>query len=251
MASYPYEQLNDESFQQLSQSLPLKAFSDLQCFPVGQPDGGRDGMVRLFESAPGTTSFILFQVKFARRELNPSEAREWLLGTLKDELPKVQKQIGEGAERFVLVTNVSGTAHPEVGSIDKLQALLDEHIPIPAQAWWRDDLDRRLDDAWDLKFAYPALFSGTDLLRLVFEASPSESRERRRNAITAFLSHEFASDREVKFKQAELENDIFDLFTDVPLVPRNPAGRRQGTRRATCGCVWSCSYLSIGARPIH
>ena len=31
----------------------------------------------------------------------------------------------------------------------------------------------------------------------------------------------------MKFKQAELENDIFDLFTDVPLVPRNPAGRRQ------------------------
>ena len=84
-----------------------------------------------------------------------------------------------------------------------------------------------MDDAWDLKFAYPALFPGTDLLRLVVEASPSEGRERRRNAITAFLSHQFDSDREVKFKQAELENDIFDLFTDVPLVPRNPAERRQ------------------------
>ena len=126
-----------------------------------------------------------------------------------------------------MVTNVSGTAHSAAGSIDKLQALLDEHIPIPAQAWWRDDLDRRLDDAWDLKFAYSALFSGTDLLRLVVEASPSEGRERRRNAITAFLSHQFDSDREVKFKQAELESDIFDLFTDVPLVPRNPAGRKQ------------------------
>ena len=120
MASYPYEQLNDESFQQLSQSLLLKAFPDLQCFPVGQPDGGRDAVVRLPEAAPDTTGFILFQVKFARRELNPSEARDWLLETLKRELPKVQKQIGEGAERFVLVTNVSGTAHPAAGSIDKL-----------------------------------------------------------------------------------------------------------------------------------
>ena len=121
-----------------------------------------------------------------------------------------------------------GPGTPEAGSIDKLQALLNEQIPIPAQAWWRDDIDRRLDDAWDLKFAYPALFSGTDLLRLVIEASPSEGRERRRNAITAFLSSQFESDREVKFKQAELENDIFDLFTDVPMVPRNPAERRQG-----------------------
>ena len=139
----------------------------------------------------------------------------------------------------MLVTNVSGTAHPAAGSIDKLQALLDEQIPIPAQAWWRDDLDRRLDDAWDLKFAYPALFPGTDLLRLVVEASPSEGRERRRNAITAFLSHQFDSDREVKFKQAELENDIFDLFTDVPLVPRSPAERGQRAVERLANCVSS------------
>ena len=229
MASYQYEQLNDESFQQLSQSLLLRAFPDLQCFPVGQPDGGRDAIVRLFESSPISNKFILFQVKFARRELSPNDARAWLLRTLRSELPKVQEQIGAGAERFVLVTNVSGTAHPEAGSVDTLQALLEEHIPIPAQAWWRDDLDRRLDDAWDLKFSYPALFSGPDLLRLVIEASPTEGRERRRNAITAFLSAQFETDREVKFKQAELENDIFDLFTDVPLLPRNPSETRQGS----------------------
>ena len=231
MASYQYEQLNPESFQQLSQGLLLKAFPALQCFPVGQSDGGRDAIFRLFEPAADKadkTGFILFQVKFARHELSPSQARTWLLRTLRDELPKVREQIVEGAERFVLITNVSGSGTPDSGSMDKLQALLDEQIPIPAQAWWRDDIDRRLDDAWDLKFAYPALFSGTDLLRLVIEASPSEGRERRRNAITAFLSSQFESDREVKFKQAELENDIFDLFTDVPMVPRNPAERGHG-----------------------
>ena len=227
MASYQYEQLNGESFQQLSQSLLVKEFPGLQCFPVGQPDGGRDATARLFEAGPDTTGFILFQVKFARRELSPSEAREWLLRTLRDELPKVGKQIEEGAERFVLVTNVSSTAHLEVGSVDKLQTLLEEQVPIPAQAWWRDEIDRRLDNSWDLKFAYPALFSGTDLLRLVIEAKPSEGRERRRNALTTFLSHQFDSDREVKFKQAELESGIFDLFTEVPLVPRNPAGRKR------------------------
>ena len=233
MASYQYEQLNDESFQQLSQSLLLKEFPGLQCFPVGQPDGGRDAIVRLSKAAPDSTGFILFQVKFTRRELSPSEARKWLLRTLVDELPKVQNQIRKGARRFVLVTNVSGTAHPEFGSIDELQALLDERIPIPAQAWWRDDIDRRLDDAWDLKFSYPALLSGTDLLRLVIEASPSEGRERRRNAITAFLSDQFNSDRDVKFKQAELQNNLFELFTDVPLIPRNDLfeGRSREVKR--------------------
>ena len=228
MASYRYEQLNDESFQELSQSLLLKVFPGLQCFPVGQRDGGRDAIVRLVEAAPDSSEFILFQVKFARRELNPHEARDWLLRTLRNELPKVENQIEEGAKRFVLITNVPGTSHPGAGSIDQLDALLKEWIPIPAQAWWREDLDRRLDDAWDIKFAYPALFSGTDLLRLVLESTPSEGRDRRHNAITAFLTTQFETDREVKFKQADIENDIFDLFTDVPLVPRSPAERRQG-----------------------
>ena len=230
MASYQYEQLNPESFQQLSQSLLLKIFPDLQCFPVGHSDGGRDALADLLEDAPDPIGFTLFQVKFARRELSPSDARAWLLRTLRAELPKVQKQALKGAKRFVLVTNVAGTGHPGVGSIDKLQTLLDEYIPVTAQAWWRDDLDRRLDDAWDLKLAYPALLSGTDLLRLVMEASPSEGRERRQYAIRAFLSGQFDADREVKFKQADLENDIFELFTDVPLVPLVPrilSGRRQ------------------------
>ena len=226
MASYQYEQLTPETFQQLSQSLLLRAFSGLQCFPVGQPDGGRDGIVRLFGSSPKTTGFVLFQVKFARRELNPADARNWLLKTLKDELPKVRKRVDDGAQQFVLVTNVAGTAHPQSGSIDTLQALLEEHIPIPAQAWWRDDLDRRLDDALDLKFSYPALLSGTDVLRLLIEKSPSEGLQRRRNAMTAFLSQQFEGDREVKFKQVDLKNDVFDLFTDVPVVPRFVPGRR-------------------------
>ena len=227
MASYQYEQFNDESFQQLSQSLLVKEFPDLQCFPVGQPDGGRDAISRVYEAAPRPSGFILYQVKFARRELNPSEARDWLLRTLKDELPKVRTQIKEGANRFMLVTNVPGTADPGGGSMDQLQDLLQDQIPIPAQAWWRDDLDRRLDVAWDLKFAHAALFSGADLLRLVVEASSSAGHDRRRNAITAFLSHQFNADREVKFKQVELENDIFDLFTDVPMVPRHPADNKQ------------------------
>ena len=241
MATYPYEQLNDESFQELSQSLLLKTFPDLQCFPVGQPDGGRDAIVRFLEDAPGTTGFNLFQIKFARRERDPSEARKWLLETLRKELPKIQQQIEEGAKRFVLVTNIPGTAHPEVGSKDKLQALLDKYIPIPAEAWWREDLDRRLDDAWDLKFNYPALFTGTDFLRLLVESSPSDSRERRQNAIRAFLSGQFEGDREVKFKQADIENDIFELFTDVPLVPlvpRNPFRRGQKAEEGLAAAFW-------------
>ena len=64
MASYQYEQLNGESFQQLSQSLLVKEFPGIQCLPVGQPDGGRDAIARLYEATDESTGFILYQVKF-------------------------------------------------------------------------------------------------------------------------------------------------------------------------------------------
>ncbi|NJK72861.1 MAG: hypothetical protein HC786_06465 [Richelia sp. CSU_2_1] len=39
---YPFENLNSEKFQEFAQALLAKEFPDFQCFPVAQPDGGRD-----------------------------------------------------------------------------------------------------------------------------------------------------------------------------------------------------------------
>ena len=45
--------------------------------------------------------------------------------------------------------------------------------------WWRDDLSRRLDNAWDLKWIYSELMTGPDLIRAVMEQGLSEKREKR------------------------------------------------------------------------
>ena len=47
---YPLEELGPEGFQQFCQSLLVKEFPKLQCFPIAQPDGGRDGLTYLQES---------------------------------------------------------------------------------------------------------------------------------------------------------------------------------------------------------
>ncbi len=41
---YPLEYLGPERFQQFCQSLLVREHKDVQCFPVGQPDGGRDAI---------------------------------------------------------------------------------------------------------------------------------------------------------------------------------------------------------------
>lgn len=116
-----------------------------------------------------------------------TDAHKWLTAILKEEAPKVSDLIPRGAVRYVLMTNVPGTAHLEKGSIDSLNALLAETLDLPSHCWWRDDINRRLDTAWDLNWTFPDVMTGPDFLRAVIEAGISESRERRSSAVRAYV----------------------------------------------------------------
>ena len=106
---YNYETLDPETFQKLVQAILVTTHPGLQCFPVGQPDGGRDAIF-YFE---GLTSkkFIVFQIKFSR---SPSEKleRDAIETLIKSEQEKVKSLIERGATQYYFITNVKGTAHP-------------------------------------------------------------------------------------------------------------------------------------------
>ena len=212
---YPLENLGPEKFQQFCQALLAKEFPDVQCFPVAQPDGGRDSTC-LFVSGL-KKGFIVFQVKFARKPMAETDPHKWLTGILKEEAPKVRMLIPRGASAFYLLTNIPGTAHLDSGSIDKVNTILNKTIGIPSQCWWRDDINRRLDNAWDLKWIYPELMTGPDLIRSIIESGLTEHKEQRSSAIKAFIRDQYDIDQEVRFKQVELHNRLLDLFIDVPV----------------------------------
>ena len=160
--SYPFENLTPEKFQHFCQALLTKEFPNTQCLPVAQPDGGRDAIQWHFFEPKNT--FVMFQVKFVREPNRIDDIHKWLLSIIEQEAPKVKKQIPEGVKQYVLITNIPGTAHPGAGSIDIANTTLAQILGIPAVCWWRDDLSRRLDNSWDLKWAYPELMTGPDLL---------------------------------------------------------------------------------------
>jgi hypothetical protein len=222
---YPLENLGPERFQQMCQALLAKEFPRVQCFPVAQPDGGRDA-VSYYPEGSGD-KFMVFQVKYARKPLAETEPHKWLAAIVEDEAPKVRELIPRGAVRYVLMTNVPGTAHLDKGSIDRLNSLLTDKLGVPSSCWWRDDIGRRLDDAWDLKWAYPDIMAGPDFLRAIIESGLSEHRERRASAVRAFLRAQYDMDEEVRFKQVELQNKLLDLFIDVPIALRDQQADRQ------------------------
>jgi hypothetical protein len=216
---YPLENLGPERFQQFCQSLLAREYPRVQCFPIAQPDGGRDAISFFW---PGKTDkFMVFQMKYVRRPHAEAEPHKWLLAILEDEAPKVRDLIPRGAVGYVLITNIPGTAHLDAGSIDKLNSLLTNRLGIPSSCWWRDDVSRRLDNAWDLKWIYPEIMAGPDFLRVIIESGLSEHRERRAAAVRAFLRAQYDKDEEVRFKQVELQNKLLDLFIDVPIAFRD------------------------------
>ena len=242
---YPLENLNPEKFQLFCQALLVREHPGVQCFPVAQPDGGRDATQIYFPSERGK-EFAMFQVKYVRNPRVETDPHKWLLEVVQLEAPKVKKQVRTGAKIFTLMTNVDGTAHLDVGSIDKVNQELSDAMGIPSICLWRNDLNRRLDNAWDLKWAYPELMTGPDLIRWVIENHLGEHRERRASAIRAFVSAQFAIDEYVKFKQVDLDNRLLDLFIDVPVARSTNSGWGQGRRTRHDGLEVSTEFLLDG-----
>ena len=202
-------------------------------------DGGRDAFVR--SGAP--KDLFVYQVKFARNPSKQTDPAKWVIDAIKGELDKIRRLVERGMKRYIIMTNMGGTSHPETGTIDKVQAYLDANVTVPTQCWWRDDLDRRLDGAYDLKLHYPSLISGTDAIRLMWElACQGEGAQRRKRALNSYLGHQYEQDRFVRFKQAELrDTPLFNLYVDVPLAPH--AGTRKQNKRSIYAMVDAISAL--------
>ncbi len=216
---YHYETLGDQRFQELCQALIAIEHPSAQCLPVGQPDGGRDAFFHraMASSAGGSRELVVFQVKYSKASSSDRSAREMILDVVRTEKKKVDRLKSLGLRKYLLITNVAGTAHLGSGSIDKVNDELSHLLGIESYCWWRDDIDRRLDAASGVKWSYPEVLKATDLLETLIRGSLGEDEERRRNAIRAYMTAQYDDDSELKFKQTDLRSTMTDLFVDLPM----------------------------------
>lgn len=219
---YHYDALGDDRFQEFCQALISANFPTAQCLPAGQPDGGRDAFN--FRHAyshrnrrQADKELIVFQVKFVKNPANSKTEREMILEVVKKERAKVERLKKSGLSKYVLITNLQGTAHLGDGSIDKVNELLSSELGVEAYCWWRDDLDRRLDGHPAIKWSYPDILKATDLLEHLVRGQLGENEERRKSAIRAYMTAQYDDDQELKFKQTDLRSTMTDLFVDLPM----------------------------------
>lgn len=232
---YHYEVLGDERFQQFCQSLIVASFPNAQCLPVGQPDGGRDAfLVQHLLNQAGTRAIgqdvLVYQVKFIKNPADSRSERDMIEDIVRLEKSKILKLKAKGLKKYYLITNLKGTAHPDVGSIDKVNAALTEALGVEAYCWWRDDLDRRLDLHSTLKWSYPDILKATHLLEKLVAGKLGEEEERRRSAMRAYMTAQYEDDQELKFKQTELRSTMAELFVDLPMHRSSNFYESEGVR---------------------
>jgi hypothetical protein len=85
------ENLGPERFQQLCQALLTTEHRGVLCLPIGQPDGGRDALAHFDEKLQNNPT--VYQVKYAREPPRGRDAVEWILETVRGELPKINRLI--------------------------------------------------------------------------------------------------------------------------------------------------------------
>ena len=212
---YLFENLGDERFQEFCTSLIAKEYQGIQAFPVGQPDGGRD--ILIYDKKSNAKKFIVYQVKYVRNPHSMNDVHKWLTDIIREEAPKIDKLIPRGASEYILLTNVKGTAHLDTGSIDKVNSILQQAIKIPSKCLWRDDLSRLFEKDPLFKWSFPQILDAQDMINLLTFQNINSNNEKRERIIKAYLLDQYYMDNEVKFRQIDLQNDLFDLFTDVPI----------------------------------
>ncbi|MHA3700760.1 NACHT domain-containing protein [Jatrophihabitans sp. YIM 134969] len=210
---YLYERLSEKRFQQLCGALLAVSFPDVSCFPVGHSDGGRDARRK------SASDSMIYQVKWtSKRVQSPSG---WLSKAIDDEHDNIERLVADGATKYVLMTNVAGTAQRRSGSIDKLdQALLhySSEFGIDMDCWWQSDLDARVDAApTEIKWAYQEMLAGVDAVRYVIESDERAASDQDLKLILRnVIATQWREDAKVKFKQVDMQSyDLSSLFVDV------------------------------------
>ena len=212
---YLYGRLGNQRFQQLCSALLVNEFpgGGVRCFPVGQRDGGRD-TVRQHNGRK-----VIYQVKWSNSSMRSPVG--WLESAIKKESENIKQLVTAGADEYILLTSIAGTADRDRGTIDRLDKILEGHskdFGIQMTCWWQSDIDARVDLApRDLKWTYSDMLVGNDLIRYLVEADQVESRDRElRDLILKVVATQRQEDARVKFKRVELDvYNLSDLFVDV------------------------------------
>ncbi|WP_278258171.1 hypothetical protein [Nocardioides convexus] len=191
------------------------AFPGYRPLPLGQSDGGRDGI----SEADGKT--LVVQVKWSSTGQH-KDAVSWLAGVVRGEEANLRRLAREGVRRYVLVTNVQSTGKPGTGTFDRLDDKFKQYEKEygfeSMTCIWREGLDGFLDSTPDeVKWAYADVLAGWELVRYLITEHFGTSRDQGlRDLVRNVAATQWDDDELVKFSQVDVDRErVADLFIDI------------------------------------
>ena len=251
---YDLNQLGDPThFQRLVNALLTARFGeDVRLTPLRGADNASDGETAPSNpymefhytptaashgtslSAPPRPGRYLFQAKYhSTAEHRLSDLRALVVREFTEELQSavLLRDDRQDVNYFFVVTNLSASKEAIVKLDDVRRRLLRGKRRLHADVWWRESVTSFLDRSPDLWLAFPQLFPG-GVAPLLAHAL-NDSSEGLSRTFRLAMSAQYTRDRVVKFRQVELEQQLFNLFVDLDVDiildrpdPLGPSSRR-------------------------
>ena len=233
---YDLNQIEDpKKFQRLLNTILMARFGeDARLTPLRGTDGGSDGETASnnpnmeFRSTanlprsgnpliiPPRPGRYLFQAKYhPTGEQRLSELRALVTREFRKELKTsvLDRPDREDVNYFFLVTNVPSSKQA-IDEVDKVRKrLLRNRRHLHADIWWAERIFAFLDWSPEIWLAFPGIFPG-GTPPLIAQTS-SDTNKGRARAFRLAISHQYNRECKVKFRQIELEHNLFDLFVDL------------------------------------
>lgn len=229
MADYNLSGLSTRSFEQLIQAIAAKVIGPGTVIFGDGPDGGREatfeGSISYPDKDNAWQGYGVVQAKFRQRPQGPKKDGEWALKQLRSELEKFvdpERNLRK-PEYYIFATNVVLTPVQDLGSKDKVYALIEEfkeHLPLKGyDVWDYDKICTFLDGYEDIRRGYAAWITPGDVLAQVIEQLEPRQPDFEQ-IVTNFLQKELVADQYANLEQAghamEDRIPLAHVFVDLP-----------------------------------
>lgn len=237
---FDFSRFSPRSFERFAQALTVRALGPgAQVYGDG-PDGGREavfqGSIDFPSAAEPWRGHTVVQVKYRQNAGNAREDAEWLVGELREELnaylnPTRERQL---PNQYLLVTNARLSPGPQTrrssGGIAKVEAVFEEFRDRIGfkdyRIWHYDELCVRLADAEEIRRAYSAWVTPSDVLSDVLSSLKLRGSDFG-EVMHRYLQREVRSQRSTRLQQAghgggDVATHLEDVFVDLPFEEAHP-----------------------------
>ncbi|MFF9284336.1 NACHT domain-containing protein [Streptomyces griseosporeus] len=227
--------LGAREFENLTQVIAVAELGpDVAIYGAGS-DGGREAT----QNEVGDGHYIVLQAKYKEVAASPQAEGTWLIKELRKEFKEWREsdKRGKRPDHLIVATNVTLSATPRTGGMDRVVKVLKEECGSLGikhwSVWHSENINRFLEAHPGIRTSYAAWILPGDILAALYEDANKKDAEITR-AIRSYTPKELLNDRYANLDQAGSADDrtvpLAEVFFDVPIGMSQERNAASGAR---------------------